>query len=204
MRNYRVPLGNDKLQLMRGEFHRHTEISGDGGRDGPLIDAYRYMIEAAYMDWVGCCDHDNGAGREYSWWIIQKLTDAYKLGDKFVPMFAYERSVQYPEGHRNVVFPTRGIRPLPRLPKTDFESPSAPAPDTQMLYRYLRKFGGIVASHTSGTDMGTDWRGKHPEVEPVGGVCHGDREDLGMRGGPRSAHRGAVVGRWGAPGASRR
>ena len=22
-----------------------------------------------HMDWVGCCDHDNGAGREYTWWI---------------------------------------------------------------------------------------------------------------------------------------
>ncbi|MBI3695959.1 MAG: hypothetical protein HY238_14100, partial [Acidobacteria bacterium] len=46
MRNYRLPLGNEKLQLLRGEFHRHTELSGDGGRDGPLIDAYRYMIDA--------------------------------------------------------------------------------------------------------------------------------------------------------------
>jgi len=65
MRGYRVELGAEKLELVRGEFHRHTEMSGDGGRDGPLIDAYRYMIDAAYMDWVGCCDHDNGGGREY-------------------------------------------------------------------------------------------------------------------------------------------
>jgi hypothetical protein len=133
MRSYRVSLGRDVLQIMRGEFHRHTEISGDGGRDGPLIDAYRYLIDAASMDWAGCCDHDNGAGREASWWMEQKLTDAYKLGSSFVPMFAYERSVQYPEGHRNVIFPKRGIRPLPRLPKMEPDSPSGPAPDTQML-----------------------------------------------------------------------
>ena len=114
MRNYQLQAGKDTLRMMRGEFHRHTEISGDGRNDGPLIDAYRYMIDAAYMDWVGCCDHDNGGGHEYFWWLNQKLTDAYHLGNRFVPMFAYERSVQYPEGHRNVVFPTRGIRPLPQ------------------------------------------------------------------------------------------
>ena len=69
-----------------------------------------------HMDWVGCCDHDNGAGREYSWWITQKLTDVFYAPGKFAPMFAYERSVPYPEGHRNVIFAQRGIRPLPRLP----------------------------------------------------------------------------------------
>ncbi|HEY3837656.1 MAG TPA: hypothetical protein VGL72_13840, partial [Bryobacteraceae bacterium] len=133
MRNYKTQVGSDTLHIMRGEFHRHTEISGDGGGDGPLVDAYRYMIDAAYMDWVGCCDHDNGGGHEYFWWLNQKLTDAYHLGNRFVPMFAYERSVNYPEGHRNVVFPTRGIRPLPRLPKMAPDSPPTPAPDTLML-----------------------------------------------------------------------
>ena len=42
----RVTLGGEQLQLMRGEFHRHTELSLDGGADGPLIDAYRYLIDA--------------------------------------------------------------------------------------------------------------------------------------------------------------
>src|SRR5205823_6323321 len=196
MRNYRATLGGNKLQLMRGEFHRHTEISGDGGRDGPLIDAYRYMIDAAYMDWVGCCDHDNGAGREYSWWIEQKLTDAYKLGSKFVPMFAYERSVRYPEGHRNVIFARRGIRPLPRLEKMDDESAPAHAPATQMLYKYLKKYDGIVASHTSGTDMGTDWRDNDPQVEPVVEIYQGDRQNYEMPGAPRSNIEGDSIGGW--------
>ena len=93
---------------------------------------------------------------------MQKLTDAYKLGSSFVPMFAYERSVRYPEGHRNVVFAQRGIRPLPRLPKLARRRAPRHAPDTQMLYRYLKQFNGIVASHTSGTNMGTDWRDNDP------------------------------------------
>jgi hypothetical protein len=186
MRDYRVKLGADSLRLMRGEFHRHTEMSGDGGRDGPLIDAYRYLIDAASMDWGGCCDHDNGAGREYSWWIQQKLTDAYKLGDRYVAMFAYERSVRYPEGHRNVVFPTGGIRPLPRLPITPDDAHNMHAPDTQMLYAYLKHFGGIVASHTSATGMGTDWRDNDPLVEPIVEIYQGDRQNYEMLGAPRS------------------
>ena len=112
MRNYRASVGSDKLQIMRGEFHRHTEVSGDGGRDGPLIDAYRYMIDAASMDWGGCCDHDNGQGREYTWWMEQKLTDAYHLGTRYVPMFSYERSVRYPEGHRNTIMAQPRRAPL--------------------------------------------------------------------------------------------
>ncbi len=196
MRNYRLQTGKDVLHVMRGEFHRHTEISQDGRNDGPLIDAYRYMIDAAYMDWVGCCDHDNGGGHEYFWWLNQKLSDAYHLGNKFVPMFAYERSVAYPEGHRNVVFPVRGIRPLPRLPKMADDSPSSHAPDTQMLYKYLRQFGGIVASHTSGTNMGTDWRDNDPLVEPVVEIYQGDRQNYEMPGAPRSNSENDSIGGW--------
>jgi len=111
-------------------------------------------------------------------------------------MFAYERSVQYPEGHRNVVFPKRGIRPLPRLPKMEVDSPSAPAPDTQMLYRYLKHFGGIVASHTSGTDMGTDWRDNDPQVEPVVEIYQGDRQSYEMPDAPRSNSEKDSIGGW--------
>jgi hypothetical protein len=196
MRGYRTQINGQQVQLMRGEFHRHTEMSMDGGRDGPLIDAYRYMIDAAYMDWGGCCDHDNGGGHEYFWWLQQKLTDAYKLGTRFVPMFSYERSVRYPEGHRNVVMPIRGVRPLPRLPKTADDSPAMPAPDTQMLYKYLRRFGGIVASHTSGTDMGTDWRDNDPLLEPVVEIYQGDRQNYEMPGAPRSNSEGDSIGGW--------
>ncbi len=200
MRSYRVrldaPGGMRELRLLRGEFHRHTEISGDGRNDGPIIDAWRYLIDAASMDWVGCCDHDNGGGREYSWWITQKMTDAFLLPGRFTPMFSYERSVRYPEGHRNVVFARRGVRPLPRLPKMEEDSPPEPAPDTQMLYEYLRYFGGIAASHTSATRMGTDWRDNDPELEPVVEIYQGDRQNYEMPGAPRSNSEADSIGGW--------
>ncbi len=196
MRSYRMKGAEGSLRIVRGEFHRHSEISADGGGDGTTIDQYRYMIDPAGMDWVGCCDHDNGNGREYSWWIEQKLTDIYYTPNKFTPMFMYERSVQYPEGHRNVIFAQRGIRPLPRLPKMDFESPSAPAPDTQMLYRYIKEFNGIVASHTSGTNMGTDWRDNDPTAEPVVEIYQGDRQNYEMPGAPRTNTEKDSIGGW--------
>jgi hypothetical protein len=196
LRSQRLQLPAGQFQVLRGEFHRHTEFSADGGADGPLIDAYRYLIDTAGMDWGGCCDHDNGGGREYSWWLEQKFTDAYHLGESYVPMFAYERSVAYPEGHRNVIFVQRGIRPLPRLPKTEPDSAPNPAPDTQMLYRYLRQYSGVAASHTSGTGMGTDWRDNDPLLEPVVEIYQGERQNYEMPGAPRSMTADFAIGQY--------
>jgi hypothetical protein len=161
-----------------------------------MIDAWRYLVDASYMDWAGCCDHDNGGGREYTWWWAQKMTDAYHLAGKFVPLFSYERSVRYPEGHRNVLLADRGIRPLPRLPKTEEDSPADPAPDTQMFYEYLKKFNGVTASHTSGTGMGTDWRDNDPEVEPFVEIYQGDRQNYEMPGAPRANSEDDSIGAW--------
>src|SRR5438477_893694 len=91
-RAYRTTYDGKKLQIQRGEFHRHTEISGDGGNDGPLEDMWRYAVDVAGMDWLGCGDHDNGAGREYPWWLTQKTTDAFYLPGSFNSLYTYERS----------------------------------------------------------------------------------------------------------------
>ena len=34
-------------------------------------------IDAAAFDWMGNDDHDNGGGKEYTWWLVQKTTDLY-------------------------------------------------------------------------------------------------------------------------------
>ncbi|HLJ18115.1 MAG TPA: hypothetical protein VKV15_26715 [Bryobacteraceae bacterium] len=191
MRSYR----REGLRLLRGDFHRHSDISMDGGGDGALADQWRYIIDAASLDWVGCCDHDNGAGREYSWWYEQKLTDVFYSPGHFSPMFNYERSVPYPEGHRNVIFVQRGIRTLPRLPITKADQVEH-APDTQMLYGYLKFFDGVTASHTSGTNMGTDWRDNDPNSEPAVEIYQGDRQNYEMPGAPRSNSADDSIGGW--------
>lgn len=195
MRKYRATIGGKELLITRGEFHRHTEISGDGGADGPLEDFWRYSIDVANMDWLGCSDHDNGGHREYPWWLTQKTTDAFRLPGQFDPPYAYERSVVYPEGHRNVIFTRRGIRTLPRLPITDPDN-VVHAPDTQMLYKYLRLFDGVCASHTSATGMGTDWRDNDPLVEPMVEIYQGCRQNYERPGAPRCPSEEDAIGGW--------
>ena len=194
-REWQIDYFGKALHLVRGEFHRHTEISGDGGNDGPLEDMWRYAIDVADMDWLGCADHDNGAGREYTWWLTQKTTDAFRLPGRFDPPFSYERSVRYPEGHRNVIFAQRGVRTLPRLPKTEAE-PVVHAPDTQMLFKYLKQFNGVCASHSSATDMGTDWRDNDPVYEPMVEVYQGCRQSYERPGAPRSPTEQDAIGGW--------
>jgi hypothetical protein len=190
MRTYRVEAGGKKYRFLRGEFHRHTEISWDGGPDGSLEDMFRYAIDCAAMDWIGNGDHDSGAGREYSWWLIQKFSDAYHVPKAFTPMFTYERSVSYPHGHRNPVFAQRGVRTLPRLAQPDRTKRVANihADDTKMLYRYLKEFKGVCAVHTSATGMGTDWRDNDPEVEPFVEIYQGDRMSYEKEGAPRAGY----------------
>jgi hypothetical protein len=190
MKDYRMEVGGTKYQLLRGEYHRHTEISWDGGPDGTLEDMFRYAIDSAGMDWIGNGDHDNGGGREYSWWLIQKLSDAYNVKGHFTPMFTYERSVNYPHGHRNVMFAKRGVRTLPRLAEPDMEKRvgGVHADDTKMLYRYLHELDGICAVHTSATSMGTDWRDNDPAVEPIVEIYQGDRMSYEQEEAPRAGY----------------
>jgi hypothetical protein len=114
-------------------------------------------------------------------------------------MFTYERSVAYPGGHRNVMFPQRGVRTLPRLSSDDGVKidESGRDLDVQMLYKYLHELGGICAAHTSATTMGTDWRANDPQVEPFVEIYQGDRDSYETLGAPRVAHgSGDAVGGW--------
>jgi len=196
MRDYRIEAGGEQLRILRGDMHRHTEYSVDGTRDGSLADAYRYLIDGASLDWAGCCDNENGGGHEYFWWLQQKMTDEYKLGDRFVPLFSYEHAVRYPEGHRNVLLAKRGIRPVPHLAAVAADAPPGPAPDTQMLYKYLALFGGVSVPHTTATDLGTDWRDNDPAVEPVVEIYQGDRQSYEKEDAPRAATAGASLNGW--------
>ena len=192
LRDFRVTVDDKELRPLRGEFHRHTEFTAHNDQDGLLEDTWRYALDAGQLDWMGNGDHDNGFGQEYMWWLIQKTIDVHFHPPHFVSAMTYERSVQYPNGHRNVMMPRRGIRPLPRgkLPGT----PEEGSPDTRMLYAYLKHFGGICSSHTSGTTMGTDWRDNDPEVEPVVEIYQGHRHNYEHLGAPRSATAQTQIG----------
>ena len=193
VREYRIDAGPQKLRILRGDVHRHTGYSADGARDGSLTDAYRYMIDAAALDWGGCCDTGNGEGHEYFWWRQQTMADAYLMVSRFTPMFAFEHMVRYPEGHRVAVFARRGVRPIPHLPAVAVDAPAAPAPDTQLFYKYLRAFGGISIPHTTATDMGTDWRDSDVDVEPDVEIYDGFRQSYERPDAPRAAKEGDAI-----------
>lgn len=192
IRGYRVKTGGKELRLIRGDFHRHTEYSSHADQDGLLEDCWRYALDAGNLDWLGDGDHDNGFNHEYMWWQIQKVTDMFLHPPRFLAAQSYERSVQYPNGHRNVIMPRRGIRPLMRGPLPG--TPAEGTPDTKTLYAYLRHFGGMCSSHTSGTSMGTDWRDNDPEVEPVVEIYQGHRHNYEHPGAPRSATKETQIG----------
>jgi hypothetical protein len=192
MRDYRADGGGKELHLLRGEFHRHTEYTAHRDGDGLYEDAWRYALDAAALDWIGVGDHDNGFGVEYFWWQMQKYTEMMHHPSTFVAMQVYERSVAYPNGHRNVIMPRRGIRPLPR---TDLKgTPEKGTPDTKLLYAYLKHFGGICASHTSATDMGTDWRDNDHDAEPVVEIYQGHRHNYETLGAPRAPTKATQIG----------
>jgi hypothetical protein len=191
-----VKVGGKTYQFLRGEFHRHTELSSHRDQDGPFEEIWRYGLDVAKMDWIGQGDHDNGQ-REYTWWLSQKQDDMYFHAPTFMPMYTYERSVVYPSGHRNVMFAKRGIRPLPRMGGGEDQmmgTMEEGSPDVKRLYAYLKHFGGICASHTSATGMGTDWRDNDPAVEPVVEIYQGHRQNYEYEGAPQSAHEGDTIG----------
>jgi hypothetical protein len=64
------------------------------------------------------------------------------------------------------------------------------------LYPYLKENNGIAMSHTSHTNMGTDWRDNDPDSEPVVEIYQGDRQNYEMPGAPRSNSENDSIGGW--------
>ncbi len=64
IRGYRASINGTELRILRGDFHRHTEISGDGAGDGSVEDYFRYMMDAAQMDTGIISDHNAGGDDE--------------------------------------------------------------------------------------------------------------------------------------------
>ncbi|HEV3202611.1 MAG TPA: hypothetical protein VGZ73_32180 [Bryobacteraceae bacterium] len=180
-RGYRLQTGGAELRIMRGDFHRHTEISPDGAGDGSLEDYFRYMIDAASMDTGIVTDHNAGLD-EYTWWRIEKGHDLFHIPGGYTPLFGYERSVPYPNGHRNVVFAERGVKVLPISPQENQNTVNSGS----VLYPYLKQNRGICMLHSLATDQGSDYRDKDPEVEPLVEIYQGYHANYEYEGAPRA------------------
>ncbi|MBI3470659.1 MAG: hypothetical protein HY013_04820 [Candidatus Solibacter usitatus] len=182
MRDYRLRAGGKEYRILRGDLHRHTELSGDGAGDGSLDDLYRYFLDAAQMDYAHVGDHQMGNDEEYNWWITQKSNDLYHMPRRFVPLYGYERSVWWPNGHRNIIWAERG-KPVLKIGEAERTGGADSGP---ILYPQLRETKGIATSHTSATEQGTDWRDNDPELEPLVEIYQGFESSYEHQGAPRA------------------
>ncbi|HEV8129798.1 MAG TPA: hypothetical protein VGQ81_00985, partial [Acidobacteriota bacterium] len=186
MRSYEIRSGGKIYQIFRGDMHRHTDISSDGAGDGSVFDLFRYALDAARMDFAMVTDHNSGYDQEYSWWRIEKAIDLFHLPGYLTTLFGYERSLSYPNGHRNVAFAQRGVRTLPFADGEQPQEGKVKVNSGSVLYPYLRQNRGVAFSHTSHTGMGTDWRDNDPQLEPLVEIYQGMRTSAEHEGAPKA------------------
>ena len=205
VRNHRVELRGETLRILRGDLHRHTELSPDQGGmpDGSLPEFYRYMIDAGEMDFGASTDHQAG-GIDYWNFMTQKMADMYHFPDRFSTFYAYERNPGNPHGHRNMIYTHRNYPIVPFFQSIDpkFMLPDAPdgelltfnsnsyggtvRNDTHLLHEQVKASGGLAIPHTSGSSgMGTDWHAFDEDVDAVVEIYQGDRINNEHEGAPR-------------------
>ena len=182
IRGYTIDAGDKKFKIFRGDMHRHTDVSQDFKYDGSLLEVYRYALDAAAFDYIVPTDHQLGYDQEFTWWQDEKLADLFHVPGSFVPMFGYERSLTFPNGHRNIIFGKRGTRTLP-IPDAERRGEQR----AEKLYAYLHENDGISMPHSSGTAQGTDWFNSDPEVEPLMEIFQGYRASYEYLGAPLAA-----------------
>jgi hypothetical protein len=182
IRGYVMNNNGKQYKIYRGDLHRHTDVSQDFKYDGSLLEVYRYGLDAAGFDYIAPTDHQTGYDQEFTWWQNQKLVDLFQVAGAFTPLYGSERSLPFPNGHRNTIFAHRGVRPLP-IPGDEASGKTGAA----KLYQYLKKNNGISMPHSSATDQGTDWRDNDPEVEPVIEIYQGYRNSYEYEGAPKAA-----------------
>jgi hypothetical protein len=182
IRAFRTAIDGASYRILRGDFHRHTEISYDGAGDGSLEDYYRYMLDASAMDTGIIGDHNMGGDEEYSWWRTEKSYDVFHIPNRYTPLFGYERSVKYPNGHRNVIFDHRGVRTLP----VEAAENQGKVNSGAILFPYLRQNRGICMDHSMATAQGTDYRDNDPSLEPLVEIYQGYHANYEYAGAPRA------------------
>lgn len=109
-------VANKQYQLFFGDLHRHTDLSlCRVPLDGTIDDAYRYAIDVARLDFLGITDHsrDIAQGDPLSllWWRSSKEVERHRLGSKFLPFFAYERSHSNTADHNVISLRSDMLRP---------------------------------------------------------------------------------------------
>lgn len=191
VRSWKMQRKGEEYQVYFGDLHRHTDISlCFPTADGCLVDAYRYALDAARMDFLAVTDHTRDTD-PLPWWRTQKTNDLFLVKDVFAPIYGYERSNGVAGGgHRNVFFLERDqpvFRGDAHYSGSGDERPDNNNPDVA-LYPHLRGRKALTAAHTPGyskkAGRGT-WTYNDPQVEPIAEIIQTFRRDYERPGKPQ-------------------
>jgi hypothetical protein len=182
---YTTSVGGRRLSVYWGDMHRHTDISSHRFTDGSIEDTYRYGSDVARLDFLAPTDHvapgtatvENIQGDDYHWWRVQKAADLFSRAGVFIPIYAYERSMQSPGGHRNVLHLKRGGVPI----RGNIKDPQDNLP--MPLWERLRGQEVLVFPHTPADVMQPliRWDYKNPDFEPLIEIYQGLRSSYEYR-----------------------
>ena len=79
VRSWKIHNKGETYQVYFGDLHRHTDISlCFPTADGCLVDAYRYALDAAKLDFLAVTDHTRDTD-PYPWWRTQKANDLFHV-----------------------------------------------------------------------------------------------------------------------------
>jgi len=181
IKSWKLHRGGQAYQVYFGDLHRHTEISWCYPTlDGCAVDAMRYAMDAARLDFLAITDHTRDTD-PYPWWHTQKVNDLFYIHDIFSSIYGYERSNLTPGGgHRNVFFVERDwpvmrgesyYQDISQSPPGRLDPPAA-------LYPKLRGKKALTVAHTpnySRSEMLGTWSYNDSEVEPLVEIYQGFR-----------------------------
>jgi hypothetical protein len=153
--------------------------------DGDILDAYRYALDAAALDFMAITEHtfhERVNYFKYDWWRVRQIATMFNNPGYFAALFGYERTVKYPGGHRNVISMRRELMPVP-IPEEENYGVQSYA---ERLYPGLKQRGDIAIAHTTASSAGTNWKDWDREAEPVVEVFQGLRGAFEEPQGPGS------------------
>jgi hypothetical protein len=156
--------------------------------DGSLMDAYRYAMDAASLDFLAVSDHDQdllkhrygrserGPLQDYAWRRSQKYCDLFHIEDRFLTLYGYEHGGSFAQrgGHKNVIYVQRG------MPCYEEDSP-------EELFLRLRDKDAIAVPHQlADGGSATDWSKWSRQFERVAEIFQA-RGSYEFFGAPREA-----------------
>ena len=204
IRNYEIVSGGKTYKIYRGDTHRHTEFSMDGFNDGSLLQAYRYAIDAASLDFYANSEHNylGGPDVEYHDFLLQQFADCFHLPGSFTPRSPTNAACATPTDTATSSSPSAASarsafrarssarRCFPSLPrKSPGASPTRARGDERPLRlpqgeRRHRHFAHLGDQH------GHRLARQRPAVEPLVEIYQGDRVSAEYEGAPRAAYAG--------------